>query len=527
MRSRLRTIFTLALGAALGAAALGAIWSAGHHTDTEVRIVVERLDDGRVEVGLQQRDVSGDWSDTIDPQHRFLAATAESGPHYSDSIPLTVDREGAVNLEYRNYLIAAGEDIGNDFTEVVPEDAEPGIVLCIIDTRDADMDALCEGMESIYVGPVERVAIDDRAALRQHLIDRVVDEAVTGLLPTSIATALFAWDAEIENDRYLDFIYWIELLDQNIASRNALICQITHSGYELERTDIDLEDEIGEDLFWGLSSEVSAAAAAQMGIHLDFSAHANIEDQVAAIRECIARDADVIATSLPAPAAQADAVQEALDADIPVVSFNSGASAASELGTILHVALDDHEAGRLIGEELTARGIEGNVLCIVHEPNNVGLHERCDGLEETYAGNVEHWSATEDPSWPVTELVDRFAQGDIPTIVTLSVDSAWHARIARYYAESDAEEAGAELNIDITAFGFSLGLARSVAEGRVLFTVLDHPELQAYLSAAAAVMADRWRLEPVHYFNGLSLLIKPQIADAEYMQALIDALYEN
>ncbi|MXY86563.1 MAG: hypothetical protein F4Y95_08790 [Chloroflexi bacterium] len=59
----------------------------------------------------------------------------------------------------------------------------------------------------------------------------------------------------------------------------------------------------------------------------------------------------------------------------------------------------------------------------------------------------------------------------------------------------------------------------------MMFTILDHPELQAYMSTVAAVMAERWRLDPVTYFNGMSLLIRPQIADADYMQRVVDAMY--
>ena len=40
-------------------------------------------------------------------------------------------------------------------------------------------------------------------------------------------------------------------------------------------------------------------------------------------------------------------------------------------------------------------------------------------------------------------------------------------------------------------------------------------------------MVDRWRLDPFSYFDGMSILIEPQIADAAYMQAVIDKIYED
>ena len=323
------------------------------------------------------------------------------------------------------------------------------------------------------------------------------------MVTTSVPTTIIGLDAEEASGQWLPWIYWIELVDQHPAASDTLFCQITHSGQVIE--------EESEDLFWGLASEVSTAAAGQLGINVAFSAHSSAADQAAAIRECVADGATVIATTLVEPDVLSPAIDEALDADIPVVSFNSGAEVAAATGTALHISLDDHEAGRLAGEEFNDREVEGAVLCVIHEPNNVGLHDRCDGFEETYGGAVERWSA-EDPAASIDELVARMSAGDLSAVLALSVDSTWEARVARHLSE---------VELEIGAFGFSVGLARSVLDGSVMFTIIDHPEMQTYLSAVASVIVERWRLDPVAYFNGMSLVIAPQIADAEYMQALL------
>ena len=215
--------------------------------------------------------------------------------------------------------------------------------------------------------------------------------------------------------------------------------------------------------------------------------------QAAAIREYVADGASVIATMLVDPDALSPAIDEALAADIPVVSFNSGAEVADQAGAALHVALNDHEARRIVGEEFNRREVEGTVLCVIHEPNNVGLHDRCDGFEEVYQGSVERWSA-ETPTDVWNELAARLGAGDISAILTLSVHSAWDARVTRAIHDID---------LDIATFGFSVGLARSVADGSVMFSILDHPEIQAYISTVASVVANRWRLDPVAYFDGM------------------------
>jgi ABC-type sugar transport system substrate-binding protein len=510
-----RSLFLIGLGVLIGAAALGAIWAGHGDGDAEVRISVERLDDGRVEVGLQQRQDDGAWGETYKPQRRFLAPDAETGPpRYSEAIPVEIEtRDERVASEYNAYLREAGGEIAQIFHGYFadPEnpDSEPGLVLCVIDTNDAGIDGICEGLEASYNGAVERIVLSDWDALRTELERRYADEsdeAAVAVVTTSVPTTILAAEARQAAGTRHPLIYWIELLDQHLVLDELLFCQISHSGQVIENE---------SDLFWGLSAEVSDAAAAQLGVNLEISAHSDVADQAAAIRECVANGASVIATTLVDPEPLSPAIGEAVAADIPVVSFNSGAEVADSVGTALHIALDDHEAGRIAGEEFNRREVEGQVLCLIHEPNNVGLHDRCNGFEEVYQGSVERWSA-DDPAAVQDELAARLREGDISAILTLSVHSAWDARFTRAIHEID---------VDIAAFGFSVGLANSVINGSVMFSILDHPELQAYMSTVASVIADRWRLDPVTYFDGLSVLIRPQIADAEYMQALIDSMY--
>ena len=510
----MKALLVLVVGAMLGAAALGAVWAVSGVGTTEVRITVERLEDGRVEVGLQQLGEDGVWGETQQPENRFLEADAEVGTAVvTDGIAIEVaveTREQRAASVYESYLYETGVEVGERYNERFsdPEypDLVPGLFLCVIDTNDAGVGTLCDGVESVYRGAVQRIEIADWDELRSELGARMAVQAPIAMLTTSVPTTILALEVRAESRHRPRLTYWIELLDPHLTDAETSFCQISHSGTVVENED---------DLFWGLSAEISAAAAQQLGVGIDFSAHSSVEQQAQAIRDCVANGAAVITTTLVEPEALSPAVEEALAADVPVVSFNSGAGAASEIGTALHIALDDHEAGRLAGEEFNRREIEGLALCVIHEPENVGLHDRCDGFEETYGGKVERWSA-DDPAAALTELTERLGEGDVGAMLTLSVYGAWDARVAR---------SRAGLDTPIAAFGFSVGLATSVIEGSVMFTILDHPEMQAYVSAVASVMAERWRLDPVAYFDGMSMLIRPQIADAAYMQTLIDSMY--
>lgn len=84
---RAKTLIILAL---LAVIAGGAVWAATS-TETEVRIVARRLDDGRTEFGIQQR-VGGAWGEEVLPTSRYFPAEVSHDRWLrSSSLRLTVD----------------------------------------------------------------------------------------------------------------------------------------------------------------------------------------------------------------------------------------------------------------------------------------------------------------------------------------------------------------------------------------------------------------------------------------------------
>ena len=71
-------VLTLLTGIALGAMAVGVAWSTGM-LGGEVRVSVQRLEDGRSEVAVQFRQRDGSWGERVLPERRFVPADAEVG----------------------------------------------------------------------------------------------------------------------------------------------------------------------------------------------------------------------------------------------------------------------------------------------------------------------------------------------------------------------------------------------------------------------------------------------------------------
>ena len=269
----------------------------------------------------------------------------------------------------------------------------------------------------------------------------------------------------------------------------------------------------GRDLFWGLASNSATTAAAALGINMRAQSYGDVADQAEAIRECVEDGAVSIATTLVSTDELAPAIAEATDAGIPVMSFNSGAHAAAEVGSSFHIGLNDRRAGEIAGEQFNKEGTEGTILCVIHEKNNVGLTERCEGLAATYAnGNVETWDF--EGADATEAVLERAGEGDIAAVMALS-DSVG---LSILFAQWPNPE------IPLATFGFNLGFAKWVEEGKIMFAIYDHPLVQTYLGVMGSLLIDRMRLDPVTLFNGMTILIDPQIADAEQMRRVTNAL---
>ena len=283
-----------------------------------------------------------------------------------------------------------------------------------------------------------------------------------------------------------------------------------------------------EDRFWQWTLSAANVAAYQYGVDIILYGARDSAEHVNDIRDCMSYDPITIATSLPYADDLKEALAEAQAAGIQVVSFNSGAEDADSVGSLIHIGLDDFAGGVRAGDEFDEAGVTGALICVIHEADNIGLHDRCDGLEQSYdGGEVERMSVDQstanepgesDGEHTGTErlqalITERIAQpntgGDVGGILTLNHDSALAAIAA--IEESEAE-------IAVASFGFSDELADAVRDGELLFIVWDHPVVQGYLAVSAMAMAYTLELSQLNsavFLNGAKILIEPTLADQE------------
>ncbi len=188
-----------------------------------------------------------------------------------------------------------------------------------------------------------------------------------------------------------------------------------------------------QDAYWQVARAYMHISAHVTDTNWRYEAHLDGADQAAAIDQCSADGAAVIASTLADPSAVTDSLLAAKEAGARIVTFNSGGSFAAAAGSEIHVALDDYEAGIAAARLINERGVSGPIACVIHEVGNVGLEERCDGLEATYTGtSVTRLRLTEGAAEEqiVSELIAGFSgpgQPEIDVALTLNANTLFGA----------------------------------------------------------------------------------------------------
>ena len=239
--------------------------------------------------------------------------------------------------------------------------------------------------------------------------------------------------------------------------------------------------------------------------------------RAAAIDQCSADGAVVIAATLADPDAVRGSLIAAKQAGSRIITFNSGAEEAASVGSELHIALDETAAGRLVGEEFTNRGISGTIGCLLHEADNVGLGARCDALAAAYIGgnNVrislpETASADEIAQMLAERLVDP-DQPSLVAVVALNGDTllaALNGIIATAdQVEGDVQVAGIDQNAELRL----VDLAHR--RRHLAFVTNNAAEAQGYLITAALQMVRGYTIPADFVSNPTILTATPFIYD--------------
>lgn len=227
--------------------------------------------------------------------------------------------------------------------------------------------------------------------------------------------------------------------------------------------------------FWSVVEVAVEDAADAIGCEVIY--FGSINDALAqsqAIEAAIAAGSSGITISLADPAGVEAAARAVVEAGIPLYTMNSGVNNYKDLGAVSHVGQTEVVAGNGAGERFNDLGAT-HVLCARQEQSNVALEERCQGLEETFNGDVtsEFVGLDQTPD-EQQNTIAGILQSDPSIDAVLGVGPNLPLR-----AISAGEQAGRDLIIG--GFDLSTDLIEAIEAGDVAFTVDQQQYLQGYL----------------------------------------------
>ena len=228
--------------------------------------------------------------------------------------------------------------------------------------------------------------------------------------------------------------------------------------------------------FWSVVKRGVDAAADDLGVTVVWKPGVNDANvMVQDIEAAVSEGTNGIGASLPDPDALVGPLQDAVGAGIPVITLNSGSNDYQNIGALTHVGQTEVVAGNGAGLRFNDAGAT-KVLCAQQEQGNVGLAERCEGLEATFNGEV------------VTEFMGLDAdtteqQNTINAALAADPDIDGVLGVGPVITMS-ALRAAQDLGRDLTIGGFDMTpeLLAAIEAGDVAFTVDQQQYLQGYLT---------------------------------------------
>jgi simple sugar transport system substrate-binding protein len=259
-----------------------------------------------------------------------------------------------------------------------------------------------------------------------------------------------------------------------------------------------------EGSFWSVVKKGAQQAAKDEGVKLIWSPSNNDPQKEAQLIDAaVSQKVDGLAVSVPNADAIKGSLAKAKAAGIPIITLNSGADQFKELGAITHVGQTEEIAGEAAGQKLKEAGVK-KVLCVIHEQNNIGLQQRCDGVKKGFGGPVtnQQVKGTADIATTQTEIKSKLqADKSFDGVIALNPDIASAAVTA---------VKGASSNAKIATFDLTPNVIKDIKAGTVLFAVDQQQYLQGYLPI---VFLKLYKVNANTVGGGLPVLTGPGFVD--------------
>jgi simple sugar transport system substrate-binding protein len=254
------------------------------------------------------------------------------------------------------------------------------------------------------------------------------------------------------------------------------------------------------------------AAAKVYGLSLDIEySGSNNTTQVNQIETASTSGVNALAVSIPSNTAFTKAICAAHDKGIPVVAFNTNATAGPVLNCVMSfVGQDFEEAGYLIAQRLVSEGKVphgATVFCPVEDPTASYASGRLAGANRALAAvgaKCDEVATSFDLSQAQTAETQYLlghqsagailALGQVPLQVAPAAAKAAHVQAA------------------IAGFDLSAQISNSIKDGSILATVEQQPYLQGYYAVTQLALNLAYGSTPSDVNTGNEIVDKTNVA---------------
>jgi len=269
------------------------------------------------------------------------------------------------------------------------------------------------------------------------------------------------------------------------------------------------------DTFWDRIRAGAEQAAKDTGSTLKYSADPEATKQAVLIQNAIDSKVDGIATTLVTPESLIPTVKKAVEAGIPVDSFNSGTNYYKEAGALTHFSSDEKLAGQQAGAKAKADGAT-KILCTIQQTGSVALEDRCAGVKSAFPNTENIQVNGQDDSAVTSAIQAKLAQDkDINWIITLGAAQALDALKARDAVGSQTK---------IGTFDLNQEAAEAVKAGDIQFCIDQQPYLQGYLAVTQLYL---YKKNGNILGGGRPSLTGPSFVDKTNVEAILPFISQN
>jgi simple sugar transport system substrate-binding protein len=207
-----------------------------------------------------------------------------------------------------------------------------------------------------------------------------------------------------------------------------------------------------------------------------------VPEMVNATNSAISAKADGIAIAVVDKTAFTTPVDKALDAGIPVVSYNAdGAKGAPGTNRLAYIGQDLYTSGFQLGQRIAGLMQGGDAVGFIATPGSLNIQPRIDGAKDAIkaSGKPINFTAVASGAELPKELstIDAYAQGHKNLKGMFAVDAGSTENVGKVVAKYGLKSKG------VAAGGFDLNPATlsGIKAGNLDFTIDQQPYLQGFL----------------------------------------------